>query len=47
MSQDKLTVAEVAGRLGYASQASFSRAFKRHTGLAPGAVRRRGATAPD
>ena len=36
------TVGEVADRLGYASEAAFSRAFKRSVGVSPGAVRRRG-----
>jgi AraC-like DNA-binding protein len=34
------TVAELAGRLGYQSEAAFARAFKRVTGLPPGAARR-------
>jgi len=34
------TVAEMAGRLGYRSEAAFSRAFKRVVGVAPGSVRR-------
>jgi AraC-like DNA-binding protein len=34
------TVGELAGRLGYQSEAAFSRAFKRVVGLAPGAARR-------
>jgi AraC-like DNA-binding protein len=34
------TVAELADRLGYRSEAAFSRAFKRVTGRSPGAVRR-------
>lgn len=34
------SVAEVADRFGYESEAAFSRAFKRHTGVAPGSVRR-------
>lgn len=33
-------VAETGARLGYQSEAAFSRAFKRHTGRPPGAVRR-------
>lgn len=33
-------VAQVAGHLGYASEAAFARAFKRVTGTPPGAVRR-------
>ena len=31
---------ELAGRLGYQSEAAFSRAFKRIVGISPGAVRR-------
>lgn len=34
------TVAELAARLGYRSEAAFARAFKRVTGVPPGAVRR-------
>jgi AraC-like DNA-binding protein len=34
------TVAELAERLGYRSEAAFARAFKRVTGVAPGAVKR-------
>mgnify|MGYP001489642897 CR=1 FL=1 len=34
------TLAEVAARVGYASEAAFSNAFKRWTGVAPGAYRR-------
>ena len=36
-----LSVSEVAGRLGYHDAAGFSRAYKRWTGRAPGAQRRR------
>ncbi len=36
-----LTVAELARRSGYLSEAAFSRAFKRSTGVSPGSVRRR------
>jgi AraC-like DNA-binding protein len=32
---DEVTVAEVAVRLGYGSEAAFSRAFRRHAGLPP------------
>lgn len=35
-----LTVAQVADRVGYESEASFSRAFKRGTGVTPGEWRR-------
>jgi AraC-like DNA-binding protein len=36
------TVGEIALRLGYGSEAAFSRAFKRFHGIPPGAVRRTG-----
>ncbi|MCQ4258128.1 AraC family transcriptional regulator [Stutzerimonas stutzeri] len=39
LSQEKLPIDTVAHRLGYASQAAFSRAFKRITGQSPGAIR--------
>jgi AraC-like DNA-binding protein len=39
---DRLGVAQVAERLGYESEASFSRAFKRHIGVSPGEIRRGG-----
>ena len=38
--RDGSPVAEVAGALGYRSEAAFSRAFKRVTGTSPGAARR-------
>ena len=43
LRDDGATVAEVAGRLGYRSEAAFARAFKRVVGVPPGAVRRRSA----
>ena len=36
---EKMSVGEVAQRLGYGSDASFSRAFKRTLGMPPGALR--------
>lgn len=36
-----LTLAEVAFRVGFSDAATFSRAFKRWTGLPPGALRQR------
>jgi AraC-like DNA-binding protein len=33
------TVAQLADELGYRSEAAFSRAFKRVTGISPGAAR--------
>jgi AraC-like DNA-binding protein len=40
LHHDDVPVAELASRLGYQSEAAFSRAFKRTIGVAPGAVRR-------
>jgi len=40
LHQDGATVATIANRLGYQSEAAFSRAFKRVVGISPGAVRR-------
>ena len=40
-----LTVAEIAGRVGYDSEAAFSRAFKRWLGSAPAHWRAEGRTA--
>lgn len=40
LREQKLTVAETASRLGYDSEASFSRAFKRDVGVPPSALRR-------
>jgi AraC-like DNA-binding protein len=41
LQDEQATVAELADRLGYRSEAAFARAFKRVVGVAPGAVRRR------
>lgn len=40
ITHDKLPIETVAQRLGYASQAAFSRAFKRINGRSPGTLRR-------
>jgi AraC-like DNA-binding protein len=40
LHNDRVTVAEAAARLGYESEAAFSRAFKRFAGVPPSAVRR-------
>jgi transcriptional regulator GlxA family with amidase domain len=40
LGQSGISVAEVASRLGYESEASFARAFKRITRVSPGIVRR-------
>ncbi|WP_420917027.1 AraC family transcriptional regulator [Pseudomonas lundensis] len=39
LAQDSISIDAVAERLGYMSQAAFSRAFKRITGQPPGAIR--------
>ena len=40
LQAEDTSLAEMAHRLGYDSEAAFSRAFKRFLGFAPGAVRR-------
>jgi AraC-like DNA-binding protein/mannose-6-phosphate isomerase-like protein (cupin superfamily) len=40
LKTDGASVGEVAMRLGYQSEAAFSRAFKRFVGVSPGAIRR-------
>jgi len=40
LKHDGATVAELASRLGYRSEAAFARAFKRVIGVPPGAVKR-------
>jgi AraC-like DNA-binding protein len=40
LQEEGATVAELASRLGYRSEAAFARAFKRVVGVAPGAVKR-------
>jgi AraC-like DNA-binding protein len=42
LHDDQRTVTETAAALGYDSEAAFSRAFKRWSGVAPSAVRRKG-----
>ena len=44
LRDDNATVGELAGTLGYRSEAAFARAFKRIIGVPPGAVRRRPAS---
>lgn len=48
LKEDGAVLGELAIRLGYQSEAAFSRAFKRFMGVSPGAVRRSrtGATIP-
>lgn len=45
IGRDRLSIEDVAERLGYGSQAAFSRAFKRTTGQSPGAARAKTASA--
>ena len=40
LQEDGATLGALAFRLGYRSEAAFSRAFKRFVGVTPGAVRR-------
>ena len=40
LQEDAAAIGEMASRLGYQSEAAFSRAFKRFLGVSPGAVRR-------
>jgi AraC-like DNA-binding protein len=42
LKEDRLTLAATAERLGYGSEAAFSRAFKRRFGMAPGGLKRSG-----
>jgi AraC-like DNA-binding protein len=42
LKEDSAPVSELASRLGYQSEAAFSRAFKRFIGVSPGAARRHG-----
>jgi AraC-like DNA-binding protein len=46
LKEERTTLGELAGRLGYESEAAFSRAFKRLVGVAPGATRRSTDRAP-
>ena len=43
LKEDRASLGELASRLGYQSEAAFSRAFKRFIGVSPGSVRRRAA----
>jgi AraC-like DNA-binding protein len=40
LTEEEITVADAASRLGYGSEAAFSRAFKRVIGITPGAARK-------
>jgi AraC-like DNA-binding protein len=42
LKEDDSALSEMATRLGYQSEAAFSRAFKRFMGISPGAARRNG-----
>lgn len=41
LQEEGLTVVQLAGELGYQSEAAFSRVFKRLLGVSPGSVRLR------
>ncbi len=47
LKEDGATLGELAHRLGYQSEAAFSRAFKRFMGVSPGSVRRTGGVTSD
>ena len=40
LKEENVSLGELANRLGYRSEAAFSRAFKRFIGVSPGAARR-------
>jgi AraC-like DNA-binding protein len=42
----ELSLAQIAEQVGYTSEAAFSKAFKRHVGVGPGAFRRAGGAGP-
>ena len=46
LRDEAVPLGELAGGLGYDSEASFSRAFKRVVGVAPGSLRKRGGASP-
>ena len=46
LSRTDQPIASVSARVGYSSEAAFSRAFKRHHGLTPGEARRTAAPEP-
>lgn len=41
LADERISLAQVAESVGYGSEAAFSAAFKRHTGVPPGTYRRR------
>lgn len=41
LQDNEVSVAQIAERLGYATEAAFRRAFRRVTGTTPGDARRR------
>jgi len=47
LREERATIGEVAARVGYQSEAAFSRAFKRGTGLSPGAARKSAGDQPE
>jgi AraC-like DNA-binding protein len=47
LTKERGTLARAAESVGYGSEAAFSAAFKRHTGVAPGAFKREGSPTAD
>ena len=47
LAQGRLSISDIADRLGYSDQASFSKAFRGWTGVTPGDFRRRPSTGPE
>ena len=45
LKEDEAPLGDLASRVGYQSEAAFSRAFKRFIGVSPGAARRNGRSA--
>ncbi|MFO7655137.1 MAG: AraC family transcriptional regulator [Candidatus Krumholzibacteriia bacterium] len=46
LQEEQLSLADIAARVGYESEAAFNRAFKRHTGAPPGRWRKEHVAAP-
>lgn len=46
LHEESVGVGDMAARLGYQSEAAFSRAFKRFVGVSPGSIRRNGLAPP-
>jgi AraC-like DNA-binding protein len=46
LREDDAPIGDLSRRLGYESEAAFSRAFKRYMGVSPGAARLNGGSSP-